>query len=36
MTEWFKVLVLKINVYITIPWVQIPLYPINSFFLQGL
>ncbi len=27
MAEWFKVLVLKTNVFNKIPWVQIPLYP---------
>ena len=27
MAEWFKVSVLKTEVYVNIPWVQIPLYP---------
>lgn len=27
MAEWFKALVLKTDVYVSIPWVRIPFYP---------
>ncbi len=36
MAEWFKVSVLKTEVYENIPWVQIPLYPYKLKAKDGL
>lgn len=29
MAEWFKVLVLKTSVFLQIPWVRIPFFPLS-------